>query len=61
MKNIQIGIIGGTGGIGKWFAHFFQKEGYLGSCLRQKHRSGLSRFGPAMSHHYRQCPYQGHR
>ena len=29
MKNIQIGIIGGTGGIGKWFAHFFQKAGYI--------------------------------
>ncbi len=28
MKNIQIGIIGGTGGIGKWFARFFQKEGF---------------------------------
>jgi prephenate dehydrogenase len=29
MKKTQIGIIGGTGGIGKWFAHFFQKEGYV--------------------------------
>ncbi|MBW2545446.1 MAG: prephenate dehydrogenase/arogenate dehydrogenase family protein [Deltaproteobacteria bacterium] len=28
MKNIQIGIIGGTGGIGRWFANFFKKEGY---------------------------------
>ena len=28
MKNIQIGIIGGTGGIGRWFARFFKKEGY---------------------------------
>jgi len=26
--NISIGIIGGTGGIGKWFAHFFQNAGY---------------------------------
>lgn len=24
----EIGIIGGTGGIGKWFADFFQKKGY---------------------------------
>jgi len=24
----QIGIIGGTGGIGRWFADFFQREGY---------------------------------
>ena len=28
MKNIQIGIIGGTGGIGRWFAGFFEREGY---------------------------------
>lgn len=28
MKNIQIGIIGGTGGIGRWMARFFNKEGY---------------------------------
>ena len=28
MKNFEIGIIGGTGGIGKWFADFFKKEGY---------------------------------
>jgi prephenate dehydrogenase len=26
-RDIQIGIIGGTGGIGRWFAHFFRKEG----------------------------------
>ncbi len=28
MKKIRIGIIGGTGGIGRWFGHFFQKEGF---------------------------------
>ncbi len=28
MKKHQIGIIGGTGGIGKWFARFFQNEGF---------------------------------
>jgi len=28
MKNIEIGIIGGTGGIGRWFADFFNREGY---------------------------------
>ncbi|MDP1989893.1 MAG: prephenate dehydrogenase/arogenate dehydrogenase family protein [Syntrophales bacterium] len=28
MKNFQIGIIGGTGGIGRWFASFFSAEGY---------------------------------
>lgn len=27
MKKIRIGIIGGSGGIGRWFAHFFRKEG----------------------------------
>lgn len=26
MKKMEIGIIGGTNGIGRWFAHFFQKE-----------------------------------
>jgi prephenate dehydrogenase len=28
VRKPQIGIIGGTGGIGRWFADFFQKEGY---------------------------------
>lgn len=28
MKNIQIGIIGGTRGMGKWFADFLRKQGY---------------------------------
>jgi prephenate dehydrogenase len=28
VKKFEIGIIGGTGGIGKWFADFFTKEGY---------------------------------
>lgn len=28
MNNIEIGIIGGTGGIGGWFADFFRKEGF---------------------------------
>jgi len=27
-KDLEIGIIGGTGGIGGWFADFFRKEGY---------------------------------
>lgn len=29
MADFQIGIIGGTGGIGRWFADFFKSEGYL--------------------------------
>jgi prephenate dehydrogenase len=28
MKDIEIGIIGGTRGMGRWFASFFRKEGY---------------------------------
>jgi prephenate dehydrogenase len=28
MKDFAIGIVGGTGGIGKWFAAFFAEEGY---------------------------------
>jgi len=28
MKDIEIGIIGGTGRMGRWFAGFFKKEGY---------------------------------
>ena len=27
MKGIEIGIIGGTGGMGRWFARFFEKDG----------------------------------
>lgn len=26
--NFPIGIIGGTGGMGRWFADFFEKEGH---------------------------------
>ena len=29
MKDFTIGIIGGTGGIGKWFADFFAREGHV--------------------------------
>ncbi|MDI6741732.1 MAG: prephenate dehydrogenase/arogenate dehydrogenase family protein [Smithella sp.] len=28
MKNIKVGIIGGTNGMGKWFARLLRKEGY---------------------------------
>jgi prephenate dehydrogenase len=28
MDGFEIGIIGGTGGIGRWFADYFRKEGY---------------------------------
>ncbi len=28
MKDIQIGIIGGTRGMGKWFAYYLQQQGY---------------------------------
>jgi prephenate dehydrogenase len=49
MKNIQIGIIGGTGGIGKWFAHFFQKGGF------EVHVSGRST-GLDFPTLARQCP-----
>ena len=28
MNGFEIGIIGGTGGIGRWFADFFKEEGY---------------------------------
>ena len=28
MKHITVGIIGGTGGMGRWFADLLQKEGY---------------------------------
>jgi prephenate dehydrogenase len=49
MKKIKIGIIGGTGGIGRWFAHFFQKEG----C--EVHVSGRSS-GPDFSALAKRCP-----
>lgn len=39
MKDIKIGIVGGTGGMGKWFARFFEREGYtVHVCGR---RSGM--------------------
>jgi prephenate dehydrogenase len=28
MKNKIIGIVGGNGAMGKWFANFFRKQGY---------------------------------
>ena len=28
MNGFEIGIVGGTGGIGRWFAGFFRREGY---------------------------------
>ncbi|MCX5852296.1 MAG: prephenate dehydrogenase/arogenate dehydrogenase family protein [Deltaproteobacteria bacterium] len=28
MKHVTIGIIGGTGGIGRWFARFFEEQGF---------------------------------
>ena len=49
MKKIKIGIIGGSGGIGKWFARFFQKEG----C--EVHVSGRSS-GLDLSALARKCP-----
>ena len=33
MKECAIGIIGGTGGIGKWFAAFFAGQGYPVHCV----------------------------
>ncbi|MHB9097016.1 MAG: prephenate dehydrogenase/arogenate dehydrogenase family protein [Syntrophales bacterium] len=32
MNNFEVGIIGGTGGIGKWFAAFFAGAGYPVHC-----------------------------
>jgi prephenate dehydrogenase len=39
-QKFSIGIIGGTGGIGKWFARFFEGEGYAVHVSGR--RSGLS-------------------
>jgi prephenate dehydrogenase len=36
----EIGIIGGTGGIGKWFADFLMREGYPVHCVGR--REGLA-------------------
>jgi len=49
MKKIRIGIIGGTGGIGRWFDRFFQKEGF------EVQVSGRSS-GPDFQTLARQCP-----
>jgi prephenate dehydrogenase len=40
MKDFEIGIIGGTGGIGRWFADFFGKSGF--SVHVTGRREGLS-------------------
>jgi prephenate dehydrogenase len=48
VKKPNIGIIGGTGGIGRWFADFFQKEGYA------VHISGR-RLGPSYPELVEKC------
>jgi len=40
MRDIAIGIIGGTGGMGKWFADFFKKGGY--PVLASGRRTGVT-------------------
>lgn len=49
MNEIKIGIIGGTGGIGRWFAQYFQKEGL--EVLVSGRRSG-----PDLPTMTRECP-----
>lgn len=49
MKNVEIGIIGGTRGMGRWFASFLKKEGYT------VHVSGRER-GMAMAEMAEICP-----
>jgi prephenate dehydrogenase len=49
VKKMKIGIIGGTGGIGRWFARFFQKEGCEVAV------SGRSS-GPDLSALAKKCP-----
>lgn len=49
MRRPRIGIIGGTGGMGRWLADFFQREGYpVQVCGRHT--------GPALPALARQCP-----
>ncbi len=49
MKKEPIGIIGGTGGIGKWFARFFQNEGFKVQISGRK-------TGPDFPTLARECP-----
>lgn len=49
MRKPRIGIIGGTGGMGRWLADFFQREGY------QVQVSGRQT-GPAFPALAKQCP-----
>ncbi len=41
MDGLEIGIIGGTGGIGKWFAGFFRSAGYTVHVTGRKTGMGL--------------------
>ncbi len=36
MKQIRIGVIGGTCGMGRWFAHFLRKQGYAVAVCDEK-------------------------
>ncbi|MCX5832639.1 MAG: hypothetical protein NT140_12265 [Deltaproteobacteria bacterium] len=36
MKKIQIGIIGGTRDMGKWFADYLTAQGYRGVAARRQ-------------------------
>lgn len=42
MKDITIGIIGGTGGMGQWFADLLQKEGYPVHVWGRRSAMGIS-------------------
>jgi prephenate dehydrogenase len=42
MKKISIGIIGGTGGMGRWFADLLQKEGYTVHTSGRTTEMGIS-------------------
>jgi prephenate dehydrogenase len=42
MKNIKVGIIGGTNGMGKWFAGLLKKEGYTVHVCGRKTKLGIS-------------------
>ena len=55
MKQITVGIIGGNGGMGRWFADLLQKEGYPVHVWGRKSAMTINKLleaGYNITHHF---------